>query len=201
MLLATAVLRRGGVHRLAQALAIMRAITFVIGALMLFDFGEERVPGVAAGGARSRTADAPLRFRAHEAAQVRRRPPEVRTHRLVGVTGHVRGDGLVFVDGGEPARADGRRLTPRPGRAGRRRGRRSGGPSPHRRICTAPLRPLTAEDGAAGDGLIVVAAVALIVLMFLFAAIRSRRYRRGVIFRLGRLLPEPKGRVSSCSSP
>ena len=43
-------------------------------------------------------------------------------------------------------------------------------------------------------GLIVVAAVALIVLMFLFAAIKvAREYERGVIFRLGRLLPEPKG--------
>ena len=51
-------------------------------------------------------------------------------------------------------------------------------------------------------GLIVVAAVALIVLMFLFAAIKvAREYERGVIFRLGRLLPEPKDRVSSCSSP
>jgi regulator of protease activity HflC (stomatin/prohibitin superfamily) len=42
--------------------------------------------------------------------------------------------------------------------------------------------------------LIVVAAVALILLMFLFAAIKvAREYERGVIFRLGRLLPEPKG--------
>jgi regulator of protease activity HflC (stomatin/prohibitin superfamily) len=43
-------------------------------------------------------------------------------------------------------------------------------------------------------GLIVVAAVAVILLMFLFAAIKvAREYERGVIFRLGRLLPEPKG--------
>jgi regulator of protease activity HflC (stomatin/prohibitin superfamily) len=43
-------------------------------------------------------------------------------------------------------------------------------------------------------GLIVIAAVALIVLLFLFAAIKvAREYERGVIFRLGRLLPEPKG--------
>jgi regulator of protease activity HflC (stomatin/prohibitin superfamily) len=42
--------------------------------------------------------------------------------------------------------------------------------------------------------LIVIAAVALILLMFLFAAIKvAREYERGVIFRLGRLLPEPKG--------
>ena len=43
-------------------------------------------------------------------------------------------------------------------------------------------------------GLIVIAAVAFIVLLFLFAAIKvAREYERGVIFRLGRLLPEPKG--------
>ena len=42
--------------------------------------------------------------------------------------------------------------------------------------------------------LIVIAAIALILLLFLFAAIKvAREYERGVIFRLGRLLPEPKG--------
>jgi regulator of protease activity HflC (stomatin/prohibitin superfamily) len=42
--------------------------------------------------------------------------------------------------------------------------------------------------------LIALAAVVLIVLFFLFAAIKvAREYERGVIFRLGRLLPEPKG--------
>jgi regulator of protease activity HflC (stomatin/prohibitin superfamily) len=42
--------------------------------------------------------------------------------------------------------------------------------------------------------LIAIAVVALIFLMFLFAAIKvAREYERGVIFRLGRLLPEPKG--------
>jgi len=43
-------------------------------------------------------------------------------------------------------------------------------------------------------GLIVVAAVVLILILFLFAAVKvAREYERGVIFRLGRLLPEPKG--------
>ena len=43
-------------------------------------------------------------------------------------------------------------------------------------------------------GLIVVAAVVVIVILFLFAAVKvAREYERGVIFRLGRLLPEPKG--------
>ena len=42
--------------------------------------------------------------------------------------------------------------------------------------------------------LIAIAAIALLLLMFLFAAIKvAREYERGVIFRLGRLLPEPKG--------
>ena len=42
--------------------------------------------------------------------------------------------------------------------------------------------------------LIVVAAIAVLVILFLTAAIKvAREYERGVIFRLGRLLPEPKG--------
>jgi regulator of protease activity HflC (stomatin/prohibitin superfamily) len=42
--------------------------------------------------------------------------------------------------------------------------------------------------------LIALAAVVFIIVMFLFAAIKvAREYERGVIFRLGRLLPEPKG--------
>jgi regulator of protease activity HflC (stomatin/prohibitin superfamily) len=43
-------------------------------------------------------------------------------------------------------------------------------------------------------GLIVVAAVVIVLILFLFAAVKvAREYERGVIFRLGRLLPEPKG--------
>ena len=42
--------------------------------------------------------------------------------------------------------------------------------------------------------LIGVAVVLLIVIVILFAAVKvAREYERGVIFRLGRLLPEPKG--------
>jgi regulator of protease activity HflC (stomatin/prohibitin superfamily) len=42
--------------------------------------------------------------------------------------------------------------------------------------------------------LIVLAAIAVLVLLFLTSAIKvAREYERGVIFRLGRLLPEPKG--------
>jgi regulator of protease activity HflC (stomatin/prohibitin superfamily) len=43
-------------------------------------------------------------------------------------------------------------------------------------------------------GLIVAAVAVVIVILFLFAAVKiAREYERGVIFRLGRLLPEPKG--------
>jgi regulator of protease activity HflC (stomatin/prohibitin superfamily) len=43
-------------------------------------------------------------------------------------------------------------------------------------------------------GLIVLAAALIVVVLFLFAAVKvAREYERGVIFRLGRLLPEPKG--------
>jgi regulator of protease activity HflC (stomatin/prohibitin superfamily) len=42
--------------------------------------------------------------------------------------------------------------------------------------------------------LIAIVAVVVIVLMFLYASVKVlREYERGVIFRLGRLLPEPKG--------
>ena len=42
--------------------------------------------------------------------------------------------------------------------------------------------------------LIVVAVIALVVIVLLFASVKiAREYQRGVIFRLGRLLPEPKG--------
>src|SRR6187401_318671 len=42
--------------------------------------------------------------------------------------------------------------------------------------------------------IIVVVIVLVLVLLFLFAAVKvAREYERGIIFRLGRLLPEPKG--------
>src|SRR6476660_7844905 len=42
--------------------------------------------------------------------------------------------------------------------------------------------------------IIVVVIVLILVLLFLFSAIKvAREYERGIIFRLGRLLPEPKG--------
>jgi regulator of protease activity HflC (stomatin/prohibitin superfamily) len=43
-------------------------------------------------------------------------------------------------------------------------------------------------------GLIILAIIAFLLLLFLLSAIKvAREYERGIIFRLGRLLPEPKG--------
>ncbi len=42
--------------------------------------------------------------------------------------------------------------------------------------------------------IVAVIAIAVLLVIFLFAAIKvAREYERGIIFRLGRLLPEPKG--------
>src|SRR5437868_11170736 len=42
--------------------------------------------------------------------------------------------------------------------------------------------------------LVIIAVLILLVVLFLFSAIKvAREYERGIIFRLGRLLPEPKG--------
>ena len=42
--------------------------------------------------------------------------------------------------------------------------------------------------------LVIVVVVVIVVVLFLFAAIKvAREYERGIVFRLGRLLPEPKG--------
>src|ERR1700693_6117090 len=44
--------------------------------------------------------------------------------------------------------------------------------------------------------LVIVAILAFLVIIFLFAAIKvAREYERGIIFRLGRLLPEPKAAI------
>ena len=42
--------------------------------------------------------------------------------------------------------------------------------------------------------IVVVVVVVVLVLLFAFAAVKvAREYERGIVFRLGRLLPEPKG--------
>jgi membrane-bound serine protease (ClpP class) len=82
------------------ALALAGAITFVIGALMLFDpAGEAYQVSLPVAVAIAGTLMLLFGVALTKAVQLRRRPPEVGTHRLVGVPGHVRADGLVFVDG------------------------------------------------------------------------------------------------------
>src|SRR5258707_2520511 len=42
--------------------------------------------------------------------------------------------------------------------------------------------------------LVIIAVLVFLVVLFLFSAIKvAREYERGIVFRLGRLLPEPKG--------
>ena len=82
------------------ALALAGAITFVIGALMLFDpAGDAYQVSMPVALAISGTLLVLFGFAITKAAQIRRTPPEVGTHRLVGHTAAVRGDQLVFVDG------------------------------------------------------------------------------------------------------
>ena len=82
------------------ALARAGAITFVIGALMLFDpAGDVYQVSVPVALAISATLALLFGFALTKAAQARRMPAAVGLHRLVGETGQVRGDGLVFVDG------------------------------------------------------------------------------------------------------
>src|SRR5690349_12664972 len=45
-----------------------------------------------------------------------------------------------------------------------------------------------------GAALIIIAILLFLIVLFLFAAIKvAREYERGIVFRLGRLLPAPKG--------
>ena len=82
------------------ALAVAGAITFVIGALMLFDpAGDAYQVSMPVALAISGTLLVLFGFAITKAAQVRRTEPEVGTHRLIGHTAAVRGEQLVFVDG------------------------------------------------------------------------------------------------------
>ena len=87
------------------ALTAAGAVTFVLGALLLFDPAgpayQVSLPvaiGIAA------TVGLLMAFGVGKAAQARRRTPEVGLHRLIGITGRVRPDGLVSI-GGEIWRA------------------------------------------------------------------------------------------------
>jgi membrane-bound serine protease (ClpP class) len=82
------------------ALAVAGAVTFVIGALMLFDpAGEAYQVSIELAIAIAGTLALLFGFAFTKAARLRRTAPLVGTHRLVGVTGVVRGDGFVFIDG------------------------------------------------------------------------------------------------------
>ncbi|NUT55592.1 MAG: nodulation protein NfeD, partial [Thermoleophilia bacterium] len=82
------------------ALALAGAIMFTIGALMLFDpAGDAYQVSLPVALAIAGTLTLLFGVALTKAAQVRRRPPEVGTHRLVGEPATVRADNLVFVDG------------------------------------------------------------------------------------------------------
>ena len=82
------------------ALALAGAIMFVIGSLMLFDpAGDAYQVSLPVAVAIAATLVLLFGFALTKAAQIRRRPPEVGSHRLVGETAEVRGAGLVFVEG------------------------------------------------------------------------------------------------------
>jgi membrane-bound serine protease (ClpP class) len=82
------------------ALSVAGAVTFVIGALMLFDpAGEAYQVSIQLALTIAITLAVLFGFAFTKAAQARARPAEVGTHRLVGEAAQVRGDGLVFVDG------------------------------------------------------------------------------------------------------
>ena len=82
------------------ALAVAGAVMFVVGSLMLFDpAGEAYQVSMPVALAIAGTLTLLFGFALTKAAQVRRTPPEVGTHRLVGVPATVRTDGLVFVEG------------------------------------------------------------------------------------------------------
>jgi membrane-bound serine protease (ClpP class) len=82
------------------ALAVAGAVMFVIGALMLFDpAGDAYQVSMPVAVAIAGTLALLFGFALTKAAQVRRAPVAVGSHRLVGETASVRSDNLVFVDG------------------------------------------------------------------------------------------------------
>lgn len=82
------------------ALSVAGAVMFVIGSLMLFDpAGDAYQVSMPVAVAIAGTLTLLFGFGIAKAAQVRRRVPEVGTHRLVGATGQVRSGGQVFIEG------------------------------------------------------------------------------------------------------
>ena len=173
------------------AITLAGAILFVLGALMLFDpAGDAYQVSLPVAVAIAGTLALLLGFALTRVVRAARNPVAVGTHGLVGGEGVVRREGLVQRERRAVAGAHRRRLAaharrPRPGRA------RRGGLAAGRRIPGVPERGGSALMAVAG---IAIVAVLVILLLFLFAAVKiAREYERGVIFRLGRLLPHPKG--------
>ena len=82
------------------ALSVAGGVTFVIGALMLFDpAGEAYQVSIQLALAIAVTLTLVFGVAMAKAARLRASAPLVGTHRLVGESGVVRGDGLVFVEG------------------------------------------------------------------------------------------------------
>jgi membrane-bound serine protease (ClpP class) len=82
------------------ALTVAGAVTFVIGSLLLFDpAGDAYQVSLPVAIAIAGTLTLLFGFALTKAATLRRSPPEVGAHRLVGEEAQVRGENLVFVDG------------------------------------------------------------------------------------------------------
>jgi membrane-bound serine protease (ClpP class) len=97
------------------ALAVAGAVTFVIGSLMLFDpAGDTYQVSAPLAVTISCTLLLLFGFALTKAAQARRMPVAVGAHRLVGESAHVRGEGLVFLEGElwQARAADGSALEP-----------------------------------------------------------------------------------------
>ncbi len=97
------------------ALAVAGAVMFVIGALMLFDpAGDAYQVSMPVAVAIAGTLALLFGLALTKAAQVRRTPVAVGSHRLVGETAAVRGENLVFIDGElwHARSADGEPLAP-----------------------------------------------------------------------------------------
>jgi membrane-bound serine protease (ClpP class) len=82
------------------ALSVAGAVMFVIGSLLLFDpAGDAYQVSLPVALSIAGTLMLLFGFALTKAAQARRMPASVGTHRLIGEMAQVRGDGLVFVDG------------------------------------------------------------------------------------------------------
>jgi regulator of protease activity HflC (stomatin/prohibitin superfamily) len=149
------------------ALTVAGLISLAVGSLLLF----QNAPGY--------HTSAPLvvgvavalgatwAFAISKAVQVRHRPVAVGPQLIAGSVGEVRGEGLVYVNG---------ELESSPWTAS-----------------SSPFAP-NRHNQVMSVAIIIVAVLLFLVALFLFSAIKvAREYERGIVFRLGRLLPEPKG--------